>query len=157
MSETKQQSEGTLDVSLDILIIGGGVQGLTLLQELVKEDFASVLLVTRDKIGQGETLHSHGGLLRGHSFVPMNEFGNKFVKTMKPGIDYFSKFLEDHKIASTVPTYGCFPSSEKEARVKFMKENDLQFKEIKVSFLQSVFFVFALSVPSSHSISLWSS
>lgn len=57
-------------VELDLLIVGGGIQGLTLLHHYTEENLGSVLLVSRDPLGEGETLHSHGYLHKGHFLPP---------------------------------------------------------------------------------------
>jgi glycine/D-amino acid oxidase-like deaminating enzyme len=49
---------------VDILIIGGGVQGLVLLDELTRHGYRCVL-VTHSDLGSGQTLHSHGLLNSG--------------------------------------------------------------------------------------------
>lgn len=57
-------------IDLDLLIVGGGVQGLSLLHHYLEEREGSVLLVSRDPLGVGETLHSHGYLHRGYALTP---------------------------------------------------------------------------------------
>ena len=47
-------------IDTDILIAGGGIQGVTLLHELVAADVGRVLLASAGDLGVGETLHSHG-------------------------------------------------------------------------------------------------
>lgn len=49
----------TSSATVDTLIIGGGIQGLTLLNEMVSRGF-STALVTNSDLGEGQTLHSHG-------------------------------------------------------------------------------------------------
>jgi glycine/D-amino acid oxidase-like deaminating enzyme len=46
-------------VTLDVLVVGGGVQGLVLLRELRRAGY-SVALVTDADLGAGQTLHAHG-------------------------------------------------------------------------------------------------
>lgn len=55
----------TAEASVDVLVIGGGVQGLTLLRELAGRGFAAAL-VTNAPLGSGQTLHSHGFLNSGY-------------------------------------------------------------------------------------------
>jgi glycine/D-amino acid oxidase-like deaminating enzyme len=62
----------------DVLIIGGGIQGLVLLNELTRQGYATVL-VTKSDLGTGQTLHSHGllnsgtGLLTGQLREPLSQ------------------------------------------------------------------------------------
>jgi glycine/D-amino acid oxidase-like deaminating enzyme len=65
-------------VAVDVLILGGGVQGLVLLDELSERGFGC-LLVTPSDLGSGQTLHSHGllnsgsGLLTGQLREPIEQ------------------------------------------------------------------------------------
>ncbi len=54
-------------VDIDALIIGGGVQGLAILNELRSSGF-SAALVTNSPLGTGQTLLSHGVLNSGYPF-----------------------------------------------------------------------------------------
>ena len=49
---------------LDVVVIGGGVQGLVVLDALVEKGY-SCALVTEGDLGSGQTLHSHGYLNTG--------------------------------------------------------------------------------------------
>ncbi|MFE7403589.1 FAD-dependent oxidoreductase [Streptomyces sp. NPDC057557] len=54
-------------VDLDVLVIGGGAQGLWLLNDLTKRHYRTVLL-ERHELGGGQTCHSHGLIHRGHYY-----------------------------------------------------------------------------------------
>lgn len=47
-----------------MLVVGGGIQGLVVMREVVAAGY-SALLVTKDPVGAGQTLHSHGLLNSG--------------------------------------------------------------------------------------------
>lgn len=57
-------------IGVDVVVVGGGIQGLVVLRELVGAGFSCVLVTDAD-LGAGQTLHSHGlvnsgtGLLTG--------------------------------------------------------------------------------------------
>ncbi|MDP9442673.1 MAG: FAD-dependent oxidoreductase [Actinomycetota bacterium] len=51
-------------VNVDVLIVGGGIQGLVVLRELTEAGYAAAL-VTAGELGVGQTLHSHGLLNSG--------------------------------------------------------------------------------------------
>jgi FAD dependent oxidoreductase len=63
-------------VELDVLILGGGIQGLVLLDQLTRDGYATAL-VTNSDLGTGQSLHSHGllnsgmGLLTGQLQQPL--------------------------------------------------------------------------------------
>ncbi len=60
-----------MKVSLDTLVIGGGVQGLWILKELVRRNYRACL-ITNGPLGAGQTLQSHAFLHRGHLYKDRN-------------------------------------------------------------------------------------
>jgi glycine/D-amino acid oxidase-like deaminating enzyme len=56
------------DVELDVVVIGGGIQGLLSLNALVEKGYACAL-VTNGDLGSGQTLHSHGFLNTGFGML----------------------------------------------------------------------------------------
>lgn len=62
MLSRRRTSNGTLPI--DVLVIGGGLQGLLALDRLLSDGF-SCALVTASNLGSGQTLHSHGVLNAG--------------------------------------------------------------------------------------------
>jgi len=56
-------------IDADILIVGGGIQGVSLLHELSAAGARRVLLASATELGLGETLHSHGYLHRGYAMA----------------------------------------------------------------------------------------
>src|SRR5262249_51120712 len=60
-----QAREGIMDTpAVDVVVIGGGVQGLLILNTLIAAGY-SCALVTEGDLGAGQTLHSHGFLNTG--------------------------------------------------------------------------------------------
>ncbi len=68
-----------MSYDLDVLIVGGGIQGLWLLKELSDLKYSS-LLVTDKALGVGQTLHSqvfiHRGYLRSETRNDETESGD---------------------------------------------------------------------------------
>lgn len=60
-------SKGGDAASIDVLVIGGGVQGLAVLRQLKRRGY-SAALVTNAPLGSGQTLHSHGILNSGYPY-----------------------------------------------------------------------------------------
>lgn len=60
-------------IETDFLIAGGGIQGITLLHQLVAAGARRVLLVSRDDLGVGETLHGHGYMHHGYTMPVANK------------------------------------------------------------------------------------
>lgn len=66
MTEPGNPTDGPDElIDIDVLVVGGGVQGLTLLRECTDRGYAAAL-VTNAPIGHGQTLHSHGFLNSGY-------------------------------------------------------------------------------------------
>ncbi len=65
-------------ISADVVIVGGGIQGLVLPDELTRQGY-DCLLVTKSDLGTGQTLHSHGllnsgtGVLTGQLREPVEQ------------------------------------------------------------------------------------
>ncbi len=55
-------------VDVDVAVVGGGIQGLVVLRELVSAGYGAVL-ITNAELGCGQTLHSHGLLNSGTGLV----------------------------------------------------------------------------------------
>ena len=71
---------------LDVVIIGGGVQGLVALNALVEKGY-SCALVSNGDLGSGQTLHSHGYLNTG--------FGMFGPELPRVSIDVVQPYLEE--------------------------------------------------------------
>ena len=67
-------------IGIDFVIVGGGIQGLLLLDELAAAR-RSCVLVTNSDLGSGQTLHSHGLLNTGFGFAGpgMREIRDRLV------------------------------------------------------------------------------
>lgn len=91
-----------MEICVDVLIVGGGMAGLSTLDCLVSQGYKNSLLVTASDLGTGQSLHNHGWLHNGYMLMPKEEYvkimaasAAKFVaKTGVTGFDdslcYFS-------------------------------------------------------------------
>lgn len=68
--------------AVDVLVVGGGVQGLVLLSELKRNGYSAVL-VTNSDLGAGQTLHSHGILNSGYPY-PREDLRNSLKQDWLP-------------------------------------------------------------------------
>ena len=73
------------EAELDVVIIGGGIQGLVALNALVEEGY-SCALVSDGDLGSGQTLHSHGYLNTG--------FGMFGPELPRASVDRVQPYLE---------------------------------------------------------------
>src|SRR2546427_11251318 len=73
------------EAELEVVIIGGGVQGLVALNALVEEGY-SCALVSDGDLGSGQTLHSHGYLNTG--------FGMFGPELPRASVDLVQPYLE---------------------------------------------------------------
>ncbi|HHF7344113.1 TPA: FAD-dependent oxidoreductase [Legionella feeleii] len=72
-------------INCDCLIIGGGIQGLMLLNLLKKAGVQSLVLVTDQALGEGESNHTHGYYNRGYfnslaSTIESSHWWDEFFK-----------------------------------------------------------------------------
>jgi glycine/D-amino acid oxidase-like deaminating enzyme len=74
------------EAELDVVIIGGGIQGLVALNALVEEGY-SCALVSDGDLGSGQTLHSHGYLNTG--------FGMFGPELPRASVDLVQPYLEE--------------------------------------------------------------
>ena len=58
-------------VEVDVLVVGGGSQGLWLLNDLDRLGYRAIL-IERDELGSGQTCHSHALIHRGHYYDDVN-------------------------------------------------------------------------------------
>jgi glycine/D-amino acid oxidase-like deaminating enzyme len=73
--------------SVDVVVVGGGIQGLVVLRELTAAGYGCVL-VTAGSLGHGQTLHSHGllnsgtGLLTGALHDELHRFTLPYLRRL---------------------------------------------------------------------------
>ncbi len=76
--------------AVDVVVIGGGVQGLVILDSLMDVGY-SCALVTDGDVGAGQTLHSHGFLNTG-----FGQFGDELPTVAR---EVVHPYLHDHGVA----------------------------------------------------------
>ena len=81
-----------MGADLDVLVIGGGIQGLLALEALRDRGYAAAL-VTDGDLGEGQTIHSHGFLNTG--------FGMMGTALVDASRDVVHPYLRDHGIDAT--------------------------------------------------------
>jgi hypothetical protein len=77
------------EAAVDVVVIGGGVQGLVILDALVETGYACAL-VTEGDVGGGQTLHSHGFLNTG--------FGMSGPELPRAAAAIVHPYLHDHGV-----------------------------------------------------------
>jgi hypothetical protein len=90
MNQEETEKNTQQDVyALDVLLIGGGIQGLVLLETLTGRGYATGL-VTNTPLGHGQSLHAHGLLESGYT-KPQPELRASVVKDWLP-------YLKGHRV-----------------------------------------------------------
>lgn len=99
-----------------MLVVGGGIQGLSVLYELRRRGVESAFLVTRETLGAGETLHSHGYMMRGYMLPPDAPIA--LAQALSSAFEWWSRFMADHGVSQGEgsPTYLGAPDSAVAAR-----------------------------------------
>src|SRR5712691_3831683 len=98
-------SVGAGVVSPDVLIIGGGVQGLWLLNKLHLSGY-STLLLERGELGGAQTCHSHVYIHQGHLYEHVS-----LAERLKDVNVQWGAWLAQHSVRRGVqPSFFGFPS-----------------------------------------------
>ncbi|HEX9943131.1 MAG TPA: FAD-dependent oxidoreductase [Thermoanaerobaculia bacterium] len=88
-----------LSISLDVLVLGGGVQGLWILNDLLQEGYHSLLLETGE-LGGDQTCHSHAYIHHGHVFGT-----HGLAKSVKEVHQIWTEWLTHHPIHQNMDSY----------------------------------------------------
>ena len=100
-------------VGVDVVVVGGGIQGLAVLRELVAAGFSCVLVTDAD-LGAGQTLHSHGlvnsgtGLLTGALRREIYEITLPYLRRLGvplTGADRSFLMAPDQMVAQLAPAW----------------------------------------------------
>jgi hypothetical protein len=104
--------------NIDIVIIGGGIQGLILLHQCIIKN-KNVVLFTKDNVGDGETLH-------GHEFINTGFFGNNAtsMKQAKSNNEELIKLLVEFDI-QPFSDYPCYMVTHLESKDHPLSSNKL--------------------------------
>jgi len=77
-------------IDADVLVAGGGIQGLTLLHELAAAGVRRAFLAAGGELGSGETLHSHGSMHRGYTMSAAGASAAPLVRELKEAAAWWS-------------------------------------------------------------------
>jgi glycine/D-amino acid oxidase-like deaminating enzyme len=116
-------------IELDLLVVGGGIQGLTLLHHYTAEQRGSAVLVSRDELGKGETLHSHGYLHRGYFLPPDKAL---LIDDFVESFDWWDCWMRRHGIEYEDDASILFdlPEEQYEATTGIWAEAGLRFEPV---------------------------
>jgi glycine/D-amino acid oxidase-like deaminating enzyme len=85
-------------IDVDVLIVGGGAQGLWLLNDLSKHHYRTVLL-ERGELGGGQTCHSHGLIHRGHYYDDVD-----MMIILNAAAQFWEAFVDEHGMSKLNPS-----------------------------------------------------
>jgi glycine/D-amino acid oxidase-like deaminating enzyme len=105
----------------DVLIIGGGVQGLWLLNDLRRQGYSAVLLERRE-LGGGQTCHSHVYLHQGHLYREV-----RLAEHLKGVTGLWAEWLREHPVRRAVmpSCFGFLGAGDAQTRVRLWSHPDL--------------------------------
>jgi glycine/D-amino acid oxidase-like deaminating enzyme len=99
VGETSASTHTHTRVELDVLILGGGVQGLWLLTDLRNAGYTAAL-VDPNPIGGAQTLHSHGFIHFGHAYPHVYSKSSGYFAKARSS---WEKFLSDNRHVAGPP------------------------------------------------------
>jgi glycine/D-amino acid oxidase-like deaminating enzyme len=109
---------------IDTLVIGGGVQGLWILNELIRRNYRACL-ITNGSLGAGQTLQSHVFLHRGHLYDDRNLVGR--ITRAQPA---WQKLIESADIrASEQKPVWILPADSADRRLETWRTLGLSYTE----------------------------
>lgn len=119
-------------LAVDVLIVGGGVQGLTLLRTATDRGYAAAL-VTNAALGSGQTLHSHGFLNSGYT-APDPALRRSLEEDWLP-------FLDEHGVEryGADRFFGVLPPDTFEILGDALTASDYPFEEVDADALPAGF------------------
>lgn len=111
-------------VDVDVVIVGGGAQGLWVLNDLTKRHYRAVLL-ERGELGGGQTCHSHGLIHRGHYYDDVD-----MMIVLNAAAQFWEAFVDERGISRLNPSRalaGFGPGTQVERHTYFWKTAGLHF------------------------------
>lgn len=142
------------DIEVDILIIGGGITGLTTMYYL--KDYESICLVDGGRIGSGITKNTTGKLtyLQGTIYTELEKQINlktavRYLESQRYAISLIQEIITKEKIDCDLEKVTSFVHAENEKEVdkikqekNFLKKNSIEVNEEKSSISVSDTYVF---------------
>jgi len=115
-------------IETDVLVIGGGVMGLWLLNDLRDRQYRAVLLEHRE-LGGDQTSHSPVYIHQGHMYNRRIELARR-LKALWPS---WQSWLEEHGAEANVPSHFGFVSpGDAEERERFWDEVGLSYRRVPI-------------------------
>ena len=116
-----------MSVPVDAVVIGGGVQGLWVLNDLVRRNFRACL-ITNGPLGAGQTLQSHVYLHRGHLYEK-----RELVERIAQAQPAWQGLIQRSNIQtqSRRPLW-VLPASATEKHLDAWRDSGLQFRETEL-------------------------
>lgn len=111
-------------IDVDVLIVGGGAQGLWLLNDLTNRHYKAILL-ERHELGGGQTCHSHGLIHRGHYYEDVD-----MMIVLNASAEFWQAFCNSKGLKKINPeraVAGFGAGSGKERLTSFWRDAGLKF------------------------------
>ena len=135
------------DIECDILVIGGGISGLST-SYFLKDSKKKIVLIDKDKIGYGVTSHNTGKLTfmqeLVYSKIESNynkEVAKRYLDSQIEAIKLITKIIKDNKIECHLEKTSSYVFSNKEEdkedfdkEISFYKDNNIKVEDSNLPF-----------------------
>src|SRR6187551_2202573 len=91
-------SDRALPAHASVVVIGGGVMGLSTAYHLARAGVRDVVLVERDELGSGSTCKAAGGVRAQFSDAVNIELGQRSLRTFETFGEEFGQHIDLHQV-----------------------------------------------------------